>query len=59
MWKAFGVEPEKVPRSNVGWYEKLGFRQYREDGERYVGEGEKGEFRMWARYMRLELGEGR
>jgi len=53
------VEPEKVPRSNVGWYEKLGFRMYREDGERYIGEGEKGEFRMWARYMRLELVEGR
>ena len=54
-----GVEPEKVPSSNVEWYEKLGFRMYREDGVRYraVGGGDaEGEVeRMYARYMRLEL----
>jgi hypothetical protein len=40
-----------MPRSNVPWYEKLGFVMFKEDEIRYQDEGRE----WWATFMRREL----
>jgi len=49
LWRNIGYE--KVPRSNIPWYESLGFRRYEEERLRYHDAGSS----WYAVYMRKEL----
>ncbi|KAG9841637.1 WD40 repeat-like protein, partial [Aureobasidium melanogenum] len=56
QWEKEAGEQRPVPKNNMLWYEKKGYKRYKEEAPRYTSLGKQGETLWWyACFMRKEL----